>query len=305
MTIKVLVADDSPTIRRRAQATLQEAGYEVTCVADGQAAWDLLRAGQTPDVILCDILMPQLDGYELCRIVKADSRSSHVPVMLLRGTFEPWNQEKAEAVGADGFIAKPFEAEALIGTLSELLGSARDAAPAAAKSAPTGAPGALVDEQGAEPLAAAAEEGPLDVAGEEGLAASTMAIPAFRGDMDAPAAPEALPPPADVEPEPLEAADAMGEPFGGADDPLALGLEEPAAVAETVAPARPAAARPAAPPIAAGGLDDAALDELAQRLVRRLALEQVEKIAWEVVPEVAEAMIRKRILEIESKLSGG
>src|SRR5687767_5889007 len=106
MPIKVLVADDSPTIRRRAASTLGEAGYDVACVEDGAAAWTLLEQGEPFGVLLCDILMPALDGYELCRRVKTDTRLARLPVLLLRGTFEPWDQSKAEEVGADGFITK-------------------------------------------------------------------------------------------------------------------------------------------------------------------------------------------------------
>src|SRR5688572_25910186 len=120
MPMKVLVADDSPTVRRRAAATLGEAGYDVTCVEDGEAAWTRLDSGEAADVLLCDVLMPRLDGYELCRRAKGDPRFKDMPVMLLRGTFEPWDQAKAETVGADGFITKPFEPEALVTTLKEL-----------------------------------------------------------------------------------------------------------------------------------------------------------------------------------------
>ena len=119
MTISVLVADDSPTIRRRAQATLGEAGFDVFCVEDGEAAWQELEDGRRPDVLLCDILMPKLDGYDLCGRVRGDARFKSMPILLLRGTFEPWDETRAHEAGADGFITKPFEPENLVGTVRD------------------------------------------------------------------------------------------------------------------------------------------------------------------------------------------
>jgi len=260
MPTKVLVADDSPTIRRRAAATLGEAGFEVTCVEHGQAAWAAMQSGARPDVVLCDILMPELDGYELCERIRGDERLKDLPVVLLRGTFEPWDQERAEAVGADAFIAKPFDPESLVGTLREVLSAVQPAAAPAA----------------AEPAAAAAA--PVEIADDGPFASMGL------------------------EPEAPPAGNPLDELLGGSASP-----PPPAAAA---APAAPSAA-PSAPskaPATGGGavsldeLDDATLDRLAEKLLSRMSSAQVEKIVWEVVPEVAEALVRKRMREIESQL---
>ena len=338
MPIKVLVADDSPTIRRRASATLTEAGYEVTVVESGEAAWALLEAGDACQVLLCDILMPGMDGYELCRRVKNDSRFSNLPVLLLRGTFEPWDQGKAENVGADGFITKPFDANVLLSTLSEVVA---ELVPGATPAVPAPSPASVaptIPMSAVSPAALAA-------------AASPAAAPAT--------APAAAPRSAPMSASPLDDADPLGggaDPLGGSDSPLDLGAPAPAAMPAgddpfslgeeppraapmptspapmptspapmpVAAPApTPIAAAPAPPPIAAapapapvatpalaaaaflgnGEMDDAMLDRLAAKVVARLSQNEVQKIAWEVVPDVAEALIKKRLLEIESKLA--
>lgn len=287
MTISVLVADDSPTIRRRAQATLGEAGFDVHCVEDGAAAWQELESGRKADVLLCDILMPKLDGYELCGRVKGDPRFANVPVLLLRGTFEPWDESRAHEAGADGFITKPFEPDNLVGTVRDVLESAGE------------------------------DEEQPDFDGDTVL---SPAEPPEAFEPEPVAEPEPEPEPA-FEPEPAAAApiedespfgatEAAADPFGSDDDPLALGDQAPAAAAP--APAAPAAPAAAPAPVAAassaltgGSLDDAALDALAAKVAAKLAGDVLEKLAWEVVPEVAEALIRKRMVEIESKLQGG
>lgn len=105
---KLLLADDSHTIQKVVSLTFSDEGFEVVAVGDGEAALREIESG-APDIILADVFMPKLDGYEVCARVKADARFRHVPVLLLVGTFEPFDEAEARRVGADDFLTKPFQ----------------------------------------------------------------------------------------------------------------------------------------------------------------------------------------------------
>jgi CheY-like chemotaxis protein len=100
-----------------------EEGYEVVAVGDGAGALRELEAEGPPDVLLADAVMPGPDGYELCERVKRDARFGHVPVVLLVGTFEPFNEAEARRVGADTVLTKPFQSiRDLVSKVGSLLG---------------------------------------------------------------------------------------------------------------------------------------------------------------------------------------
>jgi len=128
---KILLADDSITIQKVIELTFSDEDFEVTTVGNGRLAIE--RAQEIrPDIILCDIIMPEKDGYDVCDFVKKHASLSHVPVLLLTGAFEPFDQERAARVGCDGFLAKPFEPQTLIAKVKDLLSqSASRSAPAA------------------------------------------------------------------------------------------------------------------------------------------------------------------------------
>jgi CheY-like chemotaxis protein len=105
---KLLLADDSVAIQKVVDLTFTDEGMEVTTVGDGQDALDKLEQF-TPDVVLADIYMPGIDGYELCQFIKQSERFRGIPVMLLIGTFEPFDEAEARRVGADDIVTKPFQ----------------------------------------------------------------------------------------------------------------------------------------------------------------------------------------------------
>jgi CheY-like chemotaxis protein len=105
---KLLLADDSIAIQRVVDLTFTDEGMEVTTVSDGQDALEKLEQS-TPDVVLADIFMPGVDGYELCKFIKQSERLRGVPVMLLVGSFEPFDKSEAERAGADDVVTKPFQ----------------------------------------------------------------------------------------------------------------------------------------------------------------------------------------------------
>lgn len=126
MKKKLLLADDSVTIQKVVQITFSHDDYDLTVVDNGDIAYEKARS-QRPDLILADVFMPGKNGYELCAAVKNDPSLATVPVLLLTGTFEPFDEAKARSVGADRWIAKPFESQALIACVEELLALAAQA----------------------------------------------------------------------------------------------------------------------------------------------------------------------------------
>ncbi|PLX98999.1 MAG: response regulator, partial [Desulfuromonas sp.] len=156
MSKKLLLADDSITIQKVIGITFANEDYELVSVDNGDAA--LQKATENrPDLILADVYMPGKNGYELCSAIKADPNLQTVPVLLLAGTFEPFDEEKARASGANDWISKPFESQALIDKVESLLSqpavAPQPVAPPAVEAAPA-APAAPP-----EPATAASEGG--------------------------------------------------------------------------------------------------------------------------------------------------
>lgn len=137
MSKKLLLADDSITIQKVIGITFANEDYSLSVVDNGDAALEKARAEQ-PDLILADVFMPGKNGYELCAAIKAEAGLQQTPVLLLAGTFEPFDEAKARKAGADGWIAKPFESQALIDRVEELL--ARPRTPSVAVPPPAAAP---------------------------------------------------------------------------------------------------------------------------------------------------------------------
>lgn len=106
---KLLVADDSVAYRKVIDLTFTDEGMDVTTVTDGQEAWESLEQS-VPDIVLADVIMPgSISGYELCRLIKQNERFRRIPVMLLVGLYEPFDEAEARRVGADDFVTKPFQ----------------------------------------------------------------------------------------------------------------------------------------------------------------------------------------------------
>src|SRR5205085_1016377 len=142
---KILLADDSITIQKVIELTFSDEDFDVVTVGNGRLAVERVQEVR-PDLVLCDIIMPEKDGYEVCEFIKSNPATSHIPVLLLTGAFEPFDQERATRVGCDGFLAKPFEPQSLIARVKDLLSKAptkpMSAAVPAAAAAPAPAPAA-------------------------------------------------------------------------------------------------------------------------------------------------------------------
>jgi CheY-like chemotaxis protein len=135
----LLLADDSVTIQKVVGISFASEDITLVTVDNGDDAITRARAVR-PDVILADVVMPGKSGYEVCEAIKADAALRHIPVLLLTGTFEAFDNERAARAGAAGHIAKPFEAQALVERVKRLLAAPPAAQPAAAAAKPAAAP---------------------------------------------------------------------------------------------------------------------------------------------------------------------
>lgn len=124
MASRILLADDSITIQKVVNLTFADEGVEVVAVNNGDLAERRLPE-VNPDLVLADIFMPGKNGYELCEAIKGNSQFRHVPVVLLVGAFEPFDQVEATRVGADAHLTKPFESRTLVETVRRLIGAVR------------------------------------------------------------------------------------------------------------------------------------------------------------------------------------
>ena len=111
--VKVLVIDDSNTIRRSAEIFLAQGGHSVVLAEDG---FDALAkvSDHTPELIFCDILMPRLDGYQTCAIIKRNPRFRHVPVIMLSSKDGLFDKARGRMVGSEDYLTKPFTKEQLL-----------------------------------------------------------------------------------------------------------------------------------------------------------------------------------------------
>jgi CheY-like chemotaxis protein len=237
MARTILLADDSVTIRKVVELTFGDTDIRVVSVGSGREALNRLEA-LAPDLVVADVVMPAPTGYDLCREIKASHRP--VPVLLLAGTFEPFDEERARSCGADGHLVKPFESRALVERVHELL--ERREAPPAPSAIPPGSGATRTVTGGAD-----SQRAPDDRSSGEEAGASTAAPP----------------------------------------------LRSEVRVAGTPGPAD------AAP------LNDAQLDAVARAVVSKLSEHVLREIAWEVVPDLAEVIIRERIRELEREDEGG
>jgi twitching motility two-component system response regulator PilG len=118
-----MVVDDSATIRKILSLTLEGAGYAVVAEPDGGRAVDRLTQ-LVPDLILLDITMPNLDGYEVCKRIKKDPRTAQVPVVMLSGKDGFFDKVKGRMVGASEYLTKPFQAPAVLAVIARHCGGA-------------------------------------------------------------------------------------------------------------------------------------------------------------------------------------
>ena len=118
--LKVLVIDDSNTIRRSAEIFLKQGGHEVGLAEDGFDALSKVNDFE-PDLIFCDILMPRLDGYQTCAIIKRNAKFSGVPIVMLSSKDGVFDKARGRMVGSQDYLTKPFTKDQLLQTVQECL----------------------------------------------------------------------------------------------------------------------------------------------------------------------------------------
>ena len=116
--MKVLVIDDSNTIRRSAEIFLKQGGHEVVLAEDGFDALAKVSDYQ-PDLIFCDILMPRLDGYQTCAIIKRNAKFASVPVVMLSSKDGVFDKARGRMVGSQEYLTKPFTKDQLLQTVKQ------------------------------------------------------------------------------------------------------------------------------------------------------------------------------------------
>jgi DNA-binding response OmpR family regulator len=113
MAIRVLITEDEPNIVESLTFILQRAGYEVSAVLDGEAAVQRLRS-DPPDIMILDIMLPKMNGFEVLKLIKTDPVLKSLPVVILTAKGQAHDRQLAEQIGADAFVTKPFSNRDLI-----------------------------------------------------------------------------------------------------------------------------------------------------------------------------------------------
>lgn len=242
----ILLADDSLTIQKVVELTFMEGDLEVTSVSNGDDALGHLEESPA-DLVIADIHMPGASGYEICRVVK--DRTPETPVLLLVGTFEPFETSEMEECGADGYLKKPFDSQELLRLVEDMLAGGDE--PVEIE---------VTGDSEEEGFGAVVTEFPT--AGTEHVESFDVGI---GGDGESP------------EVEPVE------EAFAATTEPeseVEVGMEEQAA----------------------GTLSEEDVERIARRVVEMLGEDTVREIAWDVVPDLAEIVIKDRLRELESQV---
>lgn len=304
MSQRLLLADDSITIQKVVELILAEEDFEIKSVNNGEEALAVISSFM-PDIILADIEMPKINGYQLCETIKRDPAMNTIPVILLTGAFEPIDEELAKQVRADDFIIKPFESQELISKINAVLtiSSVAEAEFAEEAAVEAEAVGLEAEAVGLEAEAVSLEEEvpAEEVSLEEDLWAmeETAEIPKLEGW-------------------PVEEGIAPGaEEFIQVEEEAIAEIETPAA--EELKP-RPAE-RPRVAEVKAGALEaelpskdefkkyfESIVNEKMSSLVASFDIKEavlaslmplmkdsIEKILWEVAPDLVERMLKEML----------
>jgi CheY-like chemotaxis protein len=342
---KLLLADDSATIQKVIDLTFADEGVRVVAVGNGQDAIDKLLE-ELPDIVLADVFMPSPNGYEVCEYVKTNEKLKHIPVMLLVGSFEPFDEAEARRVGADDILTKPFQSiRRLIDRVGSLVSS-----PPVEKESPT-AELPKTEEPEEEELFMDTEELEVTTADtlplDEAIAAEAFGreenmetrvtddssdvlldlgdIEPVRASVDddfvldlddevAQPAYEAAPMREFVEPQVKEAVAAVGSyevhssfadtqevPYAPEVHDVAVVEPEPEPEPVFVEPAPAPAPIGTATSISTDQLSSEMIDAIARRAVELMSDKVIREIAWEVVPDLAELLIKRQLEENQPK----
>ncbi len=116
--VKVLIVDDSGTIRKTAEAILGKEGYDVKTAGDGFIAFSKIMAFK-PNIIFLDIMMPRLDGYQVCSVIKSNPDFKETPVLMLSSKDSVFDKARGKIAGSEHFMTKPFSRDELLGAIKK------------------------------------------------------------------------------------------------------------------------------------------------------------------------------------------
>ena len=128
MSARILLVDDEPDLAQMVSVRLKAAGYEVSTAYDGQEALEKVKESR-PDLMILDLMLPKLDGYKVCRLLKFDERTRGIPILIFTARAQVEDVTLATECGADAYLTKPFEAKVLLAKLQELLAAAGKSQP--------------------------------------------------------------------------------------------------------------------------------------------------------------------------------
>lgn len=268
MTLKLFVADDSVTIHKVVGLAFSGEDVAIESASSGDSALDKVRALK-PDIVLADVFMPGRNGYEVCERIKEDPELAHIPVVLLVGTFEPFDESEASRVKCNGWLTKPFDTSELIQTVRSLVGEKMT--PQISDTVPDSAAGIPdVRVSGASPATQPVwpvTRGLVSSRALESFLGSNRILDLFGPDIPAAGAAAGAP---------LEAA-----PEGRALSALLLS----------------AGSLPPQEALPAVKISEQVLNTIVDKVVRRMSVDVIREVAWEVVPDLSEVIIRRTIEE--------
>jgi CheY-like chemotaxis protein len=315
MSRTLFLADDSVTIQRVVELTFAHEDIRVVSVGDGRKAVQWLES-EKPDIVLLDVELPELSGFDVAARVRKSPRLRHVPILLLAGAFEGVDEERARKVGTDGVVKKPFEPEQLVARVKELLSEAPPSRPEPTRSgglrqAPatgTAAPEAAMSRaMEMETPAVKRVEQPMAAAGGGGGGYTPdpplRSVPGFPGLTQAPA-----PPPEPLEP-PTRPIWETGPPAApaharAAEAPRGAGPAGPGQPKVSLSNAFSALLQaeqtnPSAAPAQATTviISEAAIEDA----VRRVLAKMTDEVVHRIVLDTAERLIREELEKIRQE----
>ncbi|MBM3248607.1 MAG: response regulator [Candidatus Omnitrophica bacterium] len=120
MKKRILLVDDEPDVVKIVKFRLEENDYEVLVATDGQEALEKARK-EKPDLIILDLMLPKMDGYKVCRMLKFDEKYKHIPIIIFTARGQDLDKKVGYDVGASEYIIKPFEPQVLLAKIKDLL----------------------------------------------------------------------------------------------------------------------------------------------------------------------------------------
>ncbi len=120
MAKKILVVDDEPQMVDMLKIRLEASGYAVVTAYDGQEGLDKARS-EKPDLIILDLMLPKIDGYKVCGLLKKDARFTKIPIIIFTAKAQQEDMALGKEMGADAYITKPFDSQVLLAKISELI----------------------------------------------------------------------------------------------------------------------------------------------------------------------------------------